>query len=142
MNCFVNVCEKHRIYAVWYRSFKNAENNFSLLRIHWRLSTILKASNKSVWSNVLLYKFWKNSLLFNTLYIWKKHKNSFGQDKRYKKCTFFRELQLITVLLLICNSCKSWKPKVHLSKSVCVWFCIFDSVFFLLKFKLFDFKSS
>ena len=35
----------------------------SNLRIHWRLSTILKTSNKSVWSNVFwyvkVYIFWK-----------------------------------------------------------------------------------
>ena len=34
-----------------------------ILRIHWRLSTILKTSNKSVWSNVFWYVkvciFWK-----------------------------------------------------------------------------------
>ena len=30
------------------------------LRIHWRLSTILKTSNKSVWTNVFwVYIFWK-----------------------------------------------------------------------------------
>ena len=33
------------------------------LRIHWKLSTILKTSNKSVWSNAFLYvkmhMFWK-----------------------------------------------------------------------------------
>ena len=34
-----------------------------MLRIHWRLSTVLKTSNKSVWSNVFWYVkvciFWK-----------------------------------------------------------------------------------
>ena len=36
---------------------------YSTLRIYWRLSTILKANNKSVWSNVFWYGkvciFWK-----------------------------------------------------------------------------------
>ena len=36
---------------------------YTHLRIHWRLSTVLKTSNKSVWSNVFWYVkvciFWK-----------------------------------------------------------------------------------
>ena len=32
---------------------------------------------------------------------------------------FFRELQLITVLLLICDSYMSWSTKVRPSKTVC-----------------------
>ena len=45
---------------------------------------------------------------------------------------FFRELQLITVLLLICDSCMSWST-MFVSLKMCVGFSIFDSVLFLLK---------
>ena len=51
--------------------------------MHWRLSTILKTSNKSVWSNV--FKFVKVFILnvLNTLYIEIKHKSKkkFPSDK-------------------------------------------------------------
>ena len=62
-------------------------------------------------------------------------KISFGQNKRYKKCTlfFFRELQLISVLLLICDSYISWSTSL-VSLKLWVGFSIFDSVSFLLKF--------
>ena len=61
----------------------------------------------------------------------------------------FRELQLIIVLLLICDSYMSWSTR-FISLKLCVGFSIFDSVSFLLKFiflfnkmhGLFDFKTS
>ena len=43
------------------------------LRIHWRLSRILKTNNKSVWSNVFWYVC--SECVFNTLYIEIKHKS-------------------------------------------------------------------
>ena len=46
---------------------------------------------------------------------------------------FFRELQLITVLLLICDSYMSWNTR-FLSQKLCVGFSIFHFVSFLLKF--------
>ena len=49
------------------------------------------------------------------------------------KSFFFRELQLITVLLLICNSYTSWGTW-FISLKLCLVFFIFDSVYFLLKF--------
>ena len=49
------------------------------------------------------------------------------------KSFFFRELQLITVLLLICNSYTSWSTW-FISLKLCLVFFIFDSVYFLLKF--------
>ena len=54
--------------------------------------------------------------LFNTLYSEIKHKFlkkiSFGQNKRHDKAFFFlSELQLITILLLICNSYTSWSTR-------------------------------
>ena len=71
--------------------------------------------------------------LFNTLYRGKTQmlkKNSFGQNKRYKKCTlfFFREFQLITVLLLMRGSYLSASTKLT-SLKVCVGFSIFGSDF-------------
>ena len=43
------------------------------------------------------------------------------------------ELQLITVLLLICDSCLNWSTRL-ISLKMCVEFSIFDSASFLLKF--------
>ena len=62
---------------------------------------------------------------------------------------FFREIQLITVLLLICNYYISWRTK-FVSLKLLVGFSIFDTMSFLLKFifllnkmhGLFDFKMS
>ena len=54
---------------------------------------------------------------------------------------FSRELQLITFLLLICDSCMSWSTCFITSLKVCEWFSTFDFVLFLLKFIfLFDKK--
>ena len=71
-------------------------------------------------------------------------KITFRQNKRF--C--FRQLQLITGLLLICNSYRSWSTR-FISLELCVGFYIFDSVSFVLKFTflfskkhgLFDFKT-
>ena len=46
---------------------------------------------------------------------------------------FFRELQLTTVLLLICDFSLSWSTS-FVSVKLCVRFSIFDSVSFLSKF--------
>ena len=83
------------------------------LRIHWRLLTILKTTNKSVWCNPFSYIkvciFW-NCIQY-TIH-WDKTQMlktiSLGQNKWYKYCYFyFWKLQLITVLLLICDSYKT-----------------------------------
>ena len=51
-----------------------------------------------------------------------------------QKCLlFFCELQLITVLLLICDSSMSWSTR-FVSLNLCVAFSIFNSVWFLWKF--------
>ena len=63
--------------------------------------------------------------------------------------SFFRDLQLITVLFLIRDSYMSWRAS-FVSLKVRVGFSIFNSVLFLLKFiflfnkmhELFDFKTS
>ena len=56
----------------------------------------------------------------------------FGQNKWYNKCLlfFFRVLQLVTDLLLICDSYMSWSTR-FVSLKLCVEFSIFDSVPFL-----------
>ena len=73
------------------------------LRIHWRRSTILK-TKKSIWSNVFWYVkiciFWKCIQYTNFL------RTKWTVQKYI--LFFFRELQLIIVLLLICDSYMSW----------------------------------
>ena len=85
-----------------------------------------------------MYKYIYSESLFDTLYNAIKHKcskKSFRQNKRYKNALFFffRELQLIIVLLFICISYMSWSTTL-ISLKLCVAFSIFDSVLFLLKF--------
>ena len=53
--------------------------NSSLLKDTLKVSIILKTSNKNVWSNV----FWYVKVHINV------KKISFGQNKRYTKCSFF-----------------------------------------------------
>ena len=57
------------------------------LRIHWKLSTILEISSKSVWSNVFWYVkvciFWK--CIQFTIHLDKTN----VKKKRYKKCPLF-----------------------------------------------------
>ena len=122
-------------------------------RIHYRLLTIFKKSNKSVWSNVFWYVkvciFWK--CIRYTIH-WDKTQllKKFPLDKisGTKIPSFFCELQVITVLVLICGFYMSWYTR-FISLKLCVGFSIFDSVSLLLKFiylfnkkhVLFDFKT-
>ena len=112
--------------------------------IQYKLRDNLKAFNdfknkqKSAWSNVFWYvKVWLLESVFNTLYI--KKMQILRKFLRIKKTVqkmpsfFFRELQLIAVLLLICNS------YIHLSKTVCGIFH-FQFPFVLLKF-IFSFSK-
>ena len=112
-----------------------------LLRTHWRLLKILKTGNKSVWSN----SFW-----YMKVYIFSKciqYTIHWDKTQIFKKCPldeiidpkkmsffFFLKLQLIPVLLLICDSYMSWSAR-FVSLKQCVGFFIFDSDSFLLKFK-------
>ena len=123
-------------------------------RIHWRLSTILNTSNKSVWSNVFWYI--KVCILWKCIQWtirWDKTQilKIFPSDKingTKNSFFFFRELQLTTFLLLIYDSYMSWSTWFVCLK-LCVGFSIFNSVSFLLKFifffnkmhGLFDFKT-
>ena len=114
-----------------------------------------KNKQKSVWSNVFWYVkvciFWK--CIPYTIH-WDKTQmlKKLPLDKKTvrKMPSFsFRELQLITVLFVICGSYKSWSTRFG-SLKLCVWFLILDSVSFLSKFVflfkkmhgLFDFKTS
>ena len=110
------------------------------LRIHWRLLTVLKTSNKSVWSNVFWYVivcvFCK---CIQYMIYWDKTKmvKRFPLDKitsiQKLPSYFFHELQLITVIFLICDFYMGWSTR-FVSLKMCVGFSIFDSVLFLLKF--------
>ena len=85
-----------------------------------------------------MQKYIYSESVFNILYIEIKQKSwkiSFGQNKPYKKMpsVFFRELKLITVLLLIWDFYMSWSTRL-ISLKLYVGFSIFDSVLFLLKF--------
>ena len=92
-----------------------------------------KNKQKSVWSNVFWYVkvciFWK--CIQYTIY-WDKTQmlKKFPSDKM--KGTKNRELQLIIVLLLICDSYMSWSTR-FVSPKLCLGFSIFDSFSFLLK---------
>ena len=101
----------------------------SNLRTHWRLSTILKTSNKSLWTNVFWYVkvciFWK-CIQYTTLYI---------EIKQMLK-KFLRTKQTVQKMILICDSYMSWSTR-FVSLKLCVEFSIFDSVSFLLKFIFF-----
>ena len=101
-----------------------------------------KNKQKSVWSNVFWYVkvciFWK--CVQYTIH-WDKAQmlKKFPSDKingTKMPSFFFRELQLITVLLLICNFYMSWSTKV-VSVKLCGKFSVFDSISFLLKFYIF-----
>ena len=92
-----------------------------------------KNKQKSVWSNAFWYVkvciFWK--CIQYTIY-WDKTQmlKKFPSDKM--KGTKNRELQLIIVLLLICDSYMSWSTR-FVSPKLCLGFSIFDSFSFLLK---------
>ena len=85
---------KHLLYFSWnyFRMFNGLQFKYSDLRIHWRLSTILKTSKKLY--EVMIFDMWKYvyfESVFNTLYIEIKlnvKKISFRQ-KRSKKCPLF-----------------------------------------------------
>ena len=98
---------------------------FHYSRIHWRLSTILETSSKTVWSNVSWYViiciFWK--CIQYTIH-WDKTQtlNKFPSDKkkRYKNALFFLSWapthhSFIFNLRFLCEL----KHKVRFSKTVC-----------------------
>ena len=88
-----------------------------------------KIKQKSVWSNA----FWYIKVY---IFLYKSMLKNFPSDKvngTKNVLFFFRELQLITVLLLICDSYMSWSTRFF-SLKLYVGFPIFDSFSFLLKF--------
>ena len=108
------------------------------VRIHWKHSTILEASNKSVWSNGFWYV--KVGIVWNFVQYnihWDKtnlQKNPFRQNKRYKKCPhfFFRSSFVFNLRFL-----HELKHKVRVSKAVWGIFH-FRICFVLIKVYIFD----
>ena len=83
-----------------FSDIEEIKSGYFPLRIHWRLSTILKTSNKTQ----VLKKFRAKTQVLK----------KFPSDKKNERkmlSFFFREIQLITVLLLICNSSMSWNTR-------------------------------
>ena len=135
------------LYALWHGktirskilTFFGSRSKLPHLKIQWRLSTILETSNKSVWSNIFWYVkiciFWKciqyNIHWDNTQVLKKFPLDKISSTKN--TLSFFRELQRITVLLLISNSYMSWSAR-FVTLKLCARFSITDSVPFLLKF--------
>ena len=118
------------------------------LRIHWGFPTILKTGNKSICSNVFwyvkVYIFWK--FIQYTIH-WDKTQ-MLKRIPSEKMHSFFCELQLIKIFLLIRNVSTSWWTW-FISLKLCVGFSIFNTVSLLLNFiflfnkkhELFDFKT-
>ena len=113
--------------------------------IHWRFSTILKASKKVYEVMFLICKVcisWK--YIHYTIH-WDK---TSVKEIRSDKISGTKNA-LITVLFLICDSYMSWSTR-FVSLKLCVGFSFFNSVPFLLKFRflfkkmhgLFDYKTS
>ena len=115
------------------------------LRIPWKLSTILKTSNKSVWSNlfqyVKVYIFWKfiqYTIHSDETEILKK--NSSGHNKLYEKCIHpcnasFRKLHLINFTFNL-QFLQELKHMAHISKNVC-WIFQFRFHLIFIKFYIF-----
>ena len=105
------------------------------LRIHWRLSMVLETSSKSVWSNVFWHvKVCRFRKCIQYTIHWDKTQilKKFPSDKikgTKMPSSFFCEFQLITVLLLICNSYMSWSTR-FLSLKLCMGFSVFSSISF------------
>ena len=111
-------------------TFKN-KNKRKSLRIHQRLSTILKTSKKEY--EVMFFDILSIYILKCIQYTidWGKTqmlKNSLGQNKRYKKC--------LAVLLLIFISYMSWSTS-FVALKLCVWdfpfsisFCFYQGLYF------------
>ena len=125
------------------------------LMIHWRFSTILN-TRKKVYDIMFFWYvkvciLWKCDQYFVHWHKTEMLKNFLQKKQAVQKMPsfFFREIQLITVLLLICNYYISWRTK-FVSLKLLVGFSIFDTMSFLLKFifllnkmhGLFDFKMS
>ena len=120
-----------------------SKNNFDL-RIHWRLSTILKTNSKSVWSNVFWYVkvciFWKH--IQYTIH-WDKtqmlKKIPLDKINSTKNTLFF----LLQAPIHHSFTFNLWflyelKHKVCLSKTVCgvfhFWFCfVFIKVYIFVQ---------
>ena len=131
-------------------------SKINVLRIHWWLLTILKATKKcNVFWYVKVCIFWNVFNVYSIGYTLRQNTNvetiSFGQNKWYKKMSFFffHEFHLITILLLICDSYMTCTTS-FVSLKLWVGLSIFNSISFLLTFiflfnkmrGLFDFRTS
>ena len=121
--------------AFFMRCFTSSHKNRKAVRVQWRLSTILKISNKIVWSNVFWYLkvciFWKWSRYTIHWYKTQILKN-FPSDKinGTKNVFFFLcELQLIIVSLLICDSYICWSSRFVFLKLCGIYYFRFRFVF-------------
>ena len=127
----------------------------SVLRINWKLLTILKTSSKYVWSIIFWYEkvhiFWKYiqyTIHWGKMENFEKFSSNKISSKKMPSFIFF-EFKLITVLLLVCNSYMNWSTR-FVSLKQCLGFSVFDSLSFLLNFiflfkklhGLFGFKTS
>ena len=105
------------------------------LRIHWTLSAILKNKQKSMKWCFLICKSMYILKAYSVHYTLRQNINftNTPSDKMVQKMHpfSFDELQLIKVLILICNFYMSWSTR-FVSVKLCVGFSIFDSVSFLL----------
>ena len=130
---------KHRCWSLFLLTLQ-AQRSITLLK---------RESNKGVILWILRnLKFVQYTIHWYKIQMLKKI--SSGQNKRYKKrhSFFFRELQLIPLLLLISNSYTSWSIW-FISLKLWVRFFIFNSILFLLnlillfskKHGLFDFLT-
>ena len=112
------------------------------LRTRWRHLTILKTSNKSVWSNVFRYvKVCISWRWIQYIIHWDKTQmlKKFPSDKisGLKNTLFFySRAPTHDSFFSFCDSYMSWSTR-SVSLKLCPGFSIFDSVSFLLKFIFF-----
>ena len=90
---------------------------FIYFKIKWRLSTILKTRKKSVWSDAFWYvkvciflEYIQCTIHWDKTQMLKKFRWT-KQTEQKMPSFFFRELQLITILFLICDSYMSWSTQ-------------------------------
>ena len=123
--------------------------SFSWSQLHYKcfcyIKDTLKAfddfknKQKSAWNNVFWYVnvciFW-NCIHYNIHWDKTQMIKSLPSDKingTKNAFFFFLEVHIITVSHLVCDSYINWKTK-FVSLKLCVWFSIFNSFSFLLKF--------
>ena len=118
---------------------KNEGNNPCYYNSNWSVASQMQQFEKQTWGrqNVSNRKVWKHYKTISCHSVDKSRMlKNFSLDKiNSTKNALFVPLwdQLITILLLIFNSCMSWSTS-FVSLKLFVGFSIFDSISFLLKF--------